>query len=163
MYPKEINEADVLYILDHLRPEDKHEAITLKGENYKEQVLKSILQHKDYCVMGCKKSDDTPVCIGGCIPISNDGVGCIWLLSTPDVVDYQHCLLRNIKKYLEEYDKSFWLTYNIIFVENNLAKKWLSKFGFNFNNPHPKGLNVPKDFAFFFRKRETRYLGSQSI
>ena len=41
----------------------------------------------------------------------------------------------------------------MLFSENKLAKRWLKKLGYSFENPHPKGLNVPKDFEFFYRTR----------
>ena len=158
MYRKEKNEKDVRYILEHLRDEDRHVAIFQKGENYIEECLKDIMNNDDYFVLGCKKSDDTPVCMGGCARTSEEGVGAVWLLSTPEIVDYQMCLLRNIKVELKKIDEDYWMTFNILFKENQLAKKWLSKFGFNFNNPHPVGLNVPKDFEFFYRTRKIRGL-----
>ena len=43
MYRKEKNEKDVRYILEHLRDEDRHEAIFQKGENYIEECLKDIM------------------------------------------------------------------------------------------------------------------------
>lgn len=158
MYRKEKNEKDVRYILEHLRDEDRHEAIFQKGENYIEECLKDIMKNDDYFVLGCKKSDDTPVCMGGCARTTEEGVGAVWLLSTPEIVDYQMCLLRNIKVELEKIDEDFWMTFNILFKENQLAKKWLTKFGFNFNNPHPVGLNIPNDFEFFYRTRKVRGL-----
>lgn len=158
MYRKEKNEKDVLYILEHLRDEDRHEAIFQKGKNYIEECLKDIMKNDDYFVLGCKKSDDTPVCMGGCARTTEEGVGAVWLLSTPEIVDYQMCLLRNIKVELEKIDEDFWMTFNILFKENQLAKKWLTKFGFNFNNPHPVGLNIPNDFEFFYRTRKVRGL-----
>lgn len=158
MYRKEKNEKDVRYILEHLRDEDRHEAIFQKGENYIEECLKDIMGNDDYFVLGCKKSDDTPVCMGGCARTTEEGVGAVWLLSTPEIIDYQMCLLRNIKVELEKIDEDFWMTFNILFKENQLAKKWLTKFGFNFNNPHPVGLNIPNDFEFFYRTRKVRGL-----
>lgn len=158
MYRKEINEADVRYILENLRDEDKHEALIQKGEDYINRILNTVLQRKDNCYLGCKKSDDTPVCIGGIVDMG-EGVGCVWLLSTPEIVNHQICLLRHIKKYFNDFDKKYWLTFNMLYSENALAKKWLTKFGFNFDNPHPETLHIPDDFEFFYRKRVTRRLG----
>lgn len=153
MYPKRVNEKDARYILEHLREEDRHEAIVQKGENYVEECLKDILNGNDICVIGCKKSDNTPVCMGGCSPTNEEGMGVVWLLSTPEVVKYQTCLLRYIIKYFTVVDNKFWFTFNMLFSENKLAKRWLKKLGYSFENPHPKGLNVPKDFEFFYRTR----------
>lgn len=159
MYRKEKNEKDILYILEHLRDEDKHEALIQKGENYIEECLKDIMNN-DYVLLGCKKSDDTPVCMGGCAKTTEEGIGVVWFLSTPEIVNYQTCLLRNIKKEISFFDEKYWMLFNMLYSENNLAKRWLKKFGFNFNNPHPVGLNIPKDFEFFYRLRKTRGLNN---
>ena len=156
MYPKKKNKEDVLYILEHLREEDKHEAIVQKGENYVQECLKDIMDSDDFMIIGCKKSDNTPVCMGGIAKTNEKGIGVVWLLSTPEVVKHQICLLRNIKAELKKFDNEYWLMFNIIYKENELAKKWLSKFGFRFENPF--GLNIPEGFEFFYKKREVRGL-----
>lgn len=158
MYRKEKNIKDVLYILEHLREEDKHEAIVQKGENYIWECLKDIMDNDSYFVLGCKKSDDTPVCMGGCAATQDEGIGVVWLLSTPEIVNYQMCLLRNLKIDLEKLDKKYWMLFNMLYTENELAKKWLKKFGFIFDNS--LGLNVPKDFEFFYKKRKLRGLNN---
>ena len=135
MYRKEKNEKDVRYILEHLREEDRHEAIIQKGENYIEECLKDIMNNDNYFVLGCKKSDDTPVCMGGCAKTSEEGIGIVWLLSTPEVVNYQMCLLRNLKKDIRLLNQEYWMLFNMLYSENELAKKWLTKFGFVFDNP----------------------------
>ncbi len=156
MYRKEKNEKDVRYILEHLREEDKHEAIIQKGENYVEECLKDIMGNSEYFVLGCKKSDDTPVCMGGCARTNEQGIGIVWLLTTPEIVNHQKCLLRNLKKDIESFDEKFWMTFNFLYKENKLAKRWLSKFGYVFDRP--SGMNIPEDFELFYRKRETRGL-----
>lgn len=158
MYRKYKNEKDVRYILEHLREEDKHEALIQKGENYIEECLNDIMNNDDYFVLGCSKKDDTPICMGGCVRTQEEGVGVVWLLSTPEIVNHQICLLRNIKSDIENFDKEFWMTFNMLYSENKLAKKWLQKFNFNFDNPNPVGLNIPKDFEFFYRTRKIRGL-----
>lgn len=156
MYRKEKNEKDVRYILEHLREEDRHEAIIQKGENYIEECLKDIMNNDNYFVLGCKKSDDTPVCMGGCAKTSEEGIGIVWLLSTPEVVNYQMCLLRNLKKDIRLLNQEYWMLFNMLYSENELAKKWLTKFGFVFDNPF--SLNLPKNFEFFYKVRKTRGL-----
>lgn len=160
MYEKKKNEKDILYILEHLRAEDEHEAIIQKGENFKEIILQEIMDCKTRTYLGCKKSDDTPVCVGGYTDTQEKGVGIVWLLSTPEIEKNKNCLLRHIIKSFEEIDEKYWLTCNILYSENRFAKKWLKKLGFKFNNPKPDGINVPDGFEFFYRIRETRGLGT---
>ena len=156
MYRKKKNRKDILYILKNLREEDKHEAITQMGENYIKVCLKNLMKSKDEIIIGCKKSDNTPVCMGGVAKTSEKGVGVVWLLSTPDIVNHQICLLKNLKKEFEKIENEYWLTYNMIYKENSLTKKWLTKFGYKFENIF--GLKIPKDFEFFYRKRKLRGL-----
>lgn len=158
MYRKDKNEKDIRYILEHLRDEDKHEMIISKGEDYIEKYTQEVMNSNDYFVLGCKKSDDTPVCMGGCARTQEKGMGVVWLLSTPEIVNYQICLLKNIKKDIKEFDEDYWMTFNYIFSENILAKKWLEKFGYKFIKP--VGMNIPKNFEFFYRTRKIRGLGN---
>lgn len=160
MYEKEKNEKDILYILEHLKPEDEHEARTQKGDNFKEIILEEIMNNKTRTFLGCRKSDDLPVCVGGYTDTNEKGIGIVWLLSTPEIEKKRTCLIRNIILAFKEIDEKYWLTCNMLFSENNFAKKWLKKIGFKFDNPHPQGIDIPEGFEFFYRIRETRGLGS---
>ena len=161
MYRKEKNANDVLYILEHLREEDKAEAKILRGSDYVVSILNDIMNScDDIFVLGCKKSDDTPVCMGGCVPAKEQGTGIVWLLSTPEIERHQICFLRNAKDEFEKINKKYWLTYNFIFNQNFLAKKWLSKFGYSFESSQNKLLNIPDDFELFYKLRNTRGLNN---
>ena len=65
MYEKEKNKKDILYILEHLRKEDEHEAIIQKGDNFKEIILDEIMNDNTRTFLGINKENDIPVCIGG--------------------------------------------------------------------------------------------------
>ena len=160
MYRKEKNIKDILYILENLREEDKHEAITQKGENYIHAIASDIVNYKGPFILGCSKKDDTPIVMGGCCPTQDEGVGVVWMLSTPEVEKNQICLLRNIKELMNDFDKDYWMTFNFIYKENHLAKKWLSKMGYSFNMAKPVFANIPKDFEFFYRTRKLRGLSN---
>lgn len=153
LHRKKINKKDVLYILKHLRQEDKHEAIIQKGENYVRECLKDIMSFKDSSIMGYDRKTKKPVCIGGIVKNKEQSTGVVWLLSTPEIVNHQITLLRNIKTELKKANNDCWILYNMIYKENELAKKWLSKFGFTFEK-----IIGMEDFEYFYRKRETRGL-----
>ena len=55
MYERTKNEKDILYILEHLKPEDQHEAKIQKGDNFKEIILKEIMDNRTRTYLGCKK------------------------------------------------------------------------------------------------------------
>lgn len=159
MYRKEKNEADVRYILEHLKKEDEHEARTQKGENFKEIILEEILKDKCITYLGCRKSDDLPVCIGGYTDTNEQGIGIVWLLSTDEIVNNRTCLFRNVINAFKEIDERYWMTCNMLYSENKFAKSWLRKMGYRFDNPKPDALNIPEGFEFFYRIRPTRGLG----
>ena len=157
MYRKEKNIKDVLYILEHLREEDKHEAMMQSGDNYIWDCLKNIMDSNGDVIVGCKKSDNTPVCVGGCVE-QTEGIGVVWLLCTPEIVNHQTCILRNLKKEFSKYEKKYWILYNTLYQENKLAKKWLKKFGFKFDNLFD--VKLPEGFEFFYKKKEIRGLNN---
>lgn len=156
MYRKDKTEKDVRYILEHLRDADRHECIIQRGDNYIDELTEEIMKDDNYFVLGAKKSDGTPVCMGGCSNTNEKGVGIVWFLSTPEVVKYQFCLLKNIKRDIEMLTEDYYMLFNFIYKENFLAKRWLSKFGFSFEQP--KGLKIPEDFEMFYKVRKTRRL-----
>ena len=156
MYEKPKNEKDILYILNNLKEEDKHEALVIKGENYVELILKDIMNDNVRTYLGCRKSDDTPVCVGGYNPSGIDGTGIVWLLSTPDIVNRKTSLFRHVIEAFNEIDQKFYLTYNILYSENTFAKSWLSKLGFKFENIF--NASLPPDFEMFYRLRPLRGL-----
>lgn len=160
MYRKEKNEADVLYILEHLREEDLIETKSAYGENWKEKNLKAIMQTEFDVLMGVTKDGNRPVAIGGAWHLEKDpeGVGVVWMLCTDEVTEHKICLLREIKKEFKKYDKEYWLLYNFIHTHNSFAKNWLKWIGFKFDRPKPIGMNIPKDFEFFYRIRHKQGL-----
>lgn len=156
---REKDEEAIRYILEHLREEDRHEAIVQCGENYIEKIIQDIKKSKGFFIIGKRKADDTPVCMGGCETSDENGIGVVWLLSTPEVVNHQICLLKHIKRFIHDFDEDYWMLFNTLYKENELAKKWLTRFGFRFNNPY--GLKIPKDFELFYRVRKIRKLGEK--
>ena len=162
MYRKEKNKKDILYILNNLREEDKQEALIQKGDNYVYEIAQDILNNDGSFVLGCSKADNMPVVMGGCCATQEEGVGVVWMLATPEVEKHQFCLLKNIKELMSDFDRDYWLTYNLIFSKNFLAKRWLKKLGYSFNLAKPVGANIPKDFEFFYRIRKARGLNATS-
>lgn len=153
MYRKQKNDADVLYILEHLRNEDREEVQAIHGENWKEIVFNDIMKTDFDVLMGVTKNGDVPVCMGGAWHIEGnpDNVGVVWMLCTDEIINHKLCLLRELKKEFKKYDKKFWYLYNFIYTKNEFAKKWLKWIGFKFDTPKPLGLKIPNGFEFFYR------------
>lgn len=167
MYRKKKNEKDVNYILKRLRKEDAHECLIQRGKHYRKDIIKDIMTSNQYVVVACEKTTNTPVLMGGATKVS-DGVAVVWLLTTPKVVKHQICLLRELKKEIEKFDEKYWLTFNTIYKENRVAKKWLKKYGYRFPNDEEektladkcllKQIPVPEGFELFYRIRKPRGL-----
>lgn len=160
MYRKEKNEKDVLYILEHLRAEDLEEVKAVHGELWKEKVFNDIMKTDFDVLMGINKDGDIPVCMGGAWHIERDpkGIGVVWMLCTDDIVNHKICLLRELKKEFQKYDKNFWYLYNFIYSKNEFSKQWLKWIGFKFDNPRPTGMNIPEGFEFFYRVKNIKGL-----
>ena len=160
MYRKAKNEKDVLYILEHLRADDLEEVKAVHGDKWKENVFNDIMKTDFDVLMGITKDGDIPVCMGGAWHLDKDapGIGVVWLLCTDEIVKHKICLLKELKKEFREYDKKFWFLYNFIYFKNDFAKNWLSWIGFKFDKPKPYGMNIPKEFEFFYRIRKRRGL-----
>lgn len=144
---------DVNFILDNLREEDFEELIALWGNNWKENVLNNISKIDFITLMG--KNDEgnfVPIAFGGIVPLFNDNpqIACAWLLCSRYIKFNKKYLLHNIKEQLKSAKNRYQILYNFIYKSNFESKKWLKKFGFNFDNPNPKGLKVPKNFEFFY-------------
>lgn len=151
---EKFNEEDVRYVLENLRSEDMKEVLHSHGENYVEKLLNDIMKTNDVN-LGVRKKDGLPVCVGGCTDTEEKGVGVVWLLCTPEIVNHQKTLIRHLIANFKKYEKKYWLTFNFIYKENYLAKNWLKKFGYVFVK---EGANIPEDFEMFFRKRKLRGL-----
>lgn len=149
MYRTNKNSEDVKYILDNLREEDLEELLALWGASWREETLRNIMDTDFEVLLGKTKKGKKPVVMGGVWEVS-EGIGCAWLLSTPEVKNHRHCLLRELKRDVEKSKKKFKLIYNFIYKRNFEAKKWLRWLGFRFDNPHPKGVNVPEGFEYFY-------------
>lgn len=152
---------DVEYILDNLREEDLLEVKTLWGDNWREEVLKRIMNVDFYVMLGITKDDKTPVCMGGIEHSYKDGegIGCAWFLCTDEIKNHKIQILRELQKEVEKADEKFYLTYNIIYEKNYLAKRWLKWLGYKFDNPKPEGVYVPEGFEFFYRVRPVKGVG----
>lgn len=161
MYRANKTDEDVEYILNNLRYEDEMELKTLFGDNWKEESKNRIMKTKFYVMLGKGKNDKTPVCMGGIEQDGKDdnGIGCAWFLTTNEIKKHGIQILKELKKEVEKADEKFWLTYNVIYEKNYLAKKWLKWLGFRFDNPRPKGIEVPEGFEFFYRVRPIKGLG----
>ena len=160
---------DIEYILDNLRYEDELELKTIRGENWKNEIISDLKNSNKPFILAKTKKDDTPVLIAGCWSVDGASLtGVVWMLSTPEIEKHQISFLRELKKEIKLYDEEFAFTYNHIYKSNHLAKKWLKKVGYRFPTEEKQKtfldkefakIESPKDFEFFYRERPLKGLG----
>ena len=63
-------------------------------------------------------------------------------------------LIKTLKNEILKAEKEYDLMFNYIYKSNFEAKSWLKKLGFKFDNPKPIGLNLKKDFEFFYKVKK---------
>lgn len=151
------NVNDVNFILDNLRKEDLEELIALWGNNWKEKVLKNTLNFDFFTLFGKNKEGKlVPIAFGGFAQVLNDNpkIVCAWLLCSEYIEFNKKYLLKNIKEQLIIAKTKYQIMYNFIYKSNFESKRWLKRFGFNFDNPKPKGMQVPNNFEFFYINNE---------
>lgn len=153
------NKEDYIFILDNLRDEDFSELKALWKSDWKTNTLKN-LEHTDVLVLygNDGKHNEVPVAMGGFYDISakNLRIACVWLLTTKFVKYNRKSLFLTLKSRIEQGEKDYDLMYNYIYKSNYKAKRWLSKFGFRFDNPRPVYLKLEKDFEFFYKLKPER-------
>lgn len=164
-----VTEDDCIYLLNNLREEDHIEAKTAKGINYRQVILEELKTWNNNFLMAKTKKDDTPVLICGCWPLKeNPSIGIVWLLSTPEIKKHQICFLKEMRKEINKYDLEFGLTFNYLYKENILAKRWLKWVGYKFPGENEKkdfldkhflSMKVPEGFEVFYRERNITGLG----
>lgn len=138
--------SDILYILNHLRDEDKAELTALFGREWKKRTLNRLKKSK---ITILRNSKSQPFAMGGIE--GKKSVACVWLLTTNEFINNKLKLAKEISKQIELASNKFEILYNFIYCSNFQAKKWLKKLGFVFDNPSPKGMKIPDDFEFFYK------------
>ena len=167
---KEISHTELLSILNNLREEDRIECETTRGENWKESLYNDLISSSSEFILAKTKKGDIPVLIAGAWAVDKDNpqIGCVWLLSTPEITKHKICFLREMRKEIAKYDEKFSLLYNQIYIKNELAKSWLKSVGFRFPRSEKKPnvidkafrkIEVPENFELFYRERPLKGLG----
>lgn len=148
------NQNEYRFILDNLREEDKQELYLLWGNNWYDSALQSLKDTEVLVFCGKNKTGEiVPVAMGGFHPVLNKKckIACVWLLSTRFVKYNKTSLMRVIKQQVLKASLNYEIMYNFIYSSNFLAKMWLKKLGFCFDNPKPKNIKLKSEFEFFYK------------
>lgn len=140
------------YILNNLREQDLEEVKALWQEAWKEKALKTLSDRKISVLF----SKDKPIAMGGFVPVKdkNIKIAVVWLLCSSFVKENRSLLIKTLKNEILKAEKEYDLMFNYIYKSNFEAKSWLKKLGFKFDNPKPIGLNLKKDFEFFYKVKK---------
>lgn len=160
MYRAEKNEADIRYIINHLRKEDRQEVRALHNcKNWKERLLKTLLKQENV-IIGKSRKGNIPILVTGYLTNPTDeSIGIVWLLCTDEIKKHIRVFFREFSKELGIIDEKYSITCNMIYNKNRSAKRWLKRFGYRFDRMNLKGINIPAGFEFFYRVREVKGLG----
>lgn len=154
LIPEKPNEENIKYILENLRPEDKHECVNYYGDNYIQEIMKTVMANTKCYVVGRSGESGLPVVFGGIQPdINNMSLGVCCMLSTSEVSKHILFLLKYIKRVIHNADKHYALLYNCIWRENQPMKALLKNLGFTFLSA-PRDMAFGEDYEFFFRLRK---------
>lgn len=171
MYKVEkFSKKDVKLLINTLRTEDRKECRITKGKKWKRKLLNELLSSDSPFLLAKTKKENKPVLIAGAWQANKKYpyIGCVWMLSTPDIAKYQITFIKEMKKEILRYDDEFAILCNKIYKKNFLAKNWLKSVGFRFPNEETKltfldkvflSIKVPKDFEMFYRERPVKGLG----
>lgn len=150
------SKSDIIFILDNLRCEDKEELFALFGENWKEQTIEDLKGQNILCLYFFnEKNEEIPIAMGGFYEhfLEEPTIACVWLLSTVFVRKNKTLFIKDIKQQIDKASKKYSIMYNYIYKSNYEAKRWLRMFGFRFDNPYPKNLEVKDGFEFFYKTK----------
>ena len=152
---KECSEkSEIIFVLEHLRNEDKEELIALYGYDWKIKILNDLENKKVLVLYGKDNySNIIPIAIGGFNECFNNdkSIACAWLLSSSYIQINKSIFLKEFKNQLLFAEEKYEIMFNFIHRTNFTAKNWLVKFGFKFDNPNPKGIPVQDGFEFFYK------------
>ncbi len=150
------SKQDIVYILENLRKEDKEELIALHGKHWKEKILSDLEGQTILCLYFLtEKNEEIPLAMGGFFEqfLEEPSIACVWLLSTNIVKQYKKFFMKELSKEIDKASKKYSIMYNFIYKSNYEAKKWLRIFGFRFDNPYPKNIDMKDGFEFFYKTK----------
>ena len=159
MLKKCCSDYEYIFVLNNLRDEDKIELYALFGSKWYQQTIDN-LKNKSFLVFYGKdfENNSVPIAIGGFHSI-NKGypkIACVWLLTTIYIYKNKLSFFKMLKSQFKKNNKKYQIMYNFIYKSNYMAKSWLKKFGFKFDNPKPKNIQLPTNYEFFYKVNDKK-------
>ena len=154
---KKTNDKLILYyVLNHLRDEDKQELIALYSDEWYKKTIENFANREVLVLYGLDdEKNKVPIAIGGVDSIFDKShrIACVWLLSTVWVRKNKRLFFNTLKTQSLLAVKEFDILFNFVYESNCMAKKWIKKLGFSFDNPKPIGFSIEDGFEFFYKSK----------
>jgi hypothetical protein len=141
------NKKDIQPIADNMRWADKNEVYLANHLTPREAVERSFNNSALYFTIEINKR---PEAMFGVVNI-DDGVGCIWMLSTDKFCKISKLFLKHCKAHVELILKHYDKLYNYVYAENRAAIRWIKKCGAVFHVAAPYGVENRMFRYFEFR------------
>lgn len=113
----------------NLRQSDKNEVMASGGREPLEALLRSVeLSNPETCWTALL--DGHPEIMWGAAPMPQDGVGCVWLLSSEEMYQIPGRFLFESVQYVEKMFQTFDTLFNYVHATNIKSQQWLENLGF---------------------------------
>ena len=143
-------QEELIYLADHLRPEDVRELVCMTGPDIRAEVLRCG-SNSDKCYACYYKG--VIIAAFGVIPYNPIARwGIIWMLATPEAGKHKlytgKWTRRGVRAFLEDWEYLF----NYVDAGNDETIKWLKWLGAKVHEPKPYGLYGNMYHLFEFRR-----------
>lgn len=125
--------TDITDLARNMRWHDRLEVDALSGLT-PEQALAIGFFHSDLCMTGVG-ADGEVVAMFGVVPLPEQGVGSVWLLSTNAIGKHARALLEHGPTWLMHQHVKYTRLTNMVTADNALHIRLLKRLGFTFGEP----------------------------
>ena len=133
-YIRKTLEKDLGHLEKNLRDADVAELDAQSGLEPR-TALRTVLMLSRRCMTVCGP-DGTPIGIYGVNDTRLSGLGCIWMMATPDLLKHQRQFLRECREGILEVSRGYSCVFNYTDARNTVHHRWLKWCGFTFIKEH---------------------------
>lgn len=149
----ESTEGHAQHLAQNLRDADRAEIQAASGQRPLD-VLLSGFSISEPC-RTIVAPDGEPLSMFGVVPIADrKGVGAVWLLASPRLVEFSRSFLRQSRAVVAELHRNYPVLFNYTDARNTVHHKWLRWCGFKFIKTHDHFGVERRPFIEFYRLAE---------
>lgn len=141
-------EADIKYLTENLRREDRRELTGLTGYDV-EAEIRHCIRMSEYC-WACALGDKTLAAFGViCVnPIERHGI--VWMLASEEAAKHKIYTGKWTRKGIDAFRKDWAYLYNWVDEGNEETIKWLKWIGADVHPARPRGIYNKRYHLFTF-------------